>query len=98
MWTEAETVREHRSKFNEWLLTTKQNSTLISKNDLELVKGYLLAQGNGTTYEIPPNLLRRIKSNNFLLANFPSSTDCVCVLNKDRKGKENKLPMVKIYV
>ena len=86
-------LTEHKELFNEWLQTTKANSSFISKVDLEAVKNYLKSEISGEKNStISSNLKRRIKTNRFMLASFPSETDSVCVL---KKSKEN-IPLVGI--
>ena len=56
----------------------------ININEVEKIKKYLISQRDGvvTSPDITFNLKRRITSNKFVLANFASGTDCVCVLQK----------------
>ena len=73
-------VEEHRLNFEKYLKTLKRNCTVISKVDLNEIKKYLKAQVNNESVELSYNLQRRIQTNNFTLASFPSVEDVVCVL------------------
>ena len=80
----VEELEYHRNLFNNWLSTLKRNATVIPKSDLEKIKKYSISQRDGVVAspDITFNLKRRITSNKFVLANFASGTDCVCVLQK----------------
>ena len=83
----SEEIQEHKNLFNIWIKTLKVNSTRISKTDLEEIKRYLIMQRDGVDANITFNLKRRIKSNKFVLANFASGSDCVCVIQKSNTRK-----------
>ena len=87
--------REHRERFElEYFVTTKRNSTLVSKDNLINIKSYLQAERDGRTYGISYNLKRRIHNNKFRLATFPSEIDAVCVLADSGSSNSNKVSWI----
>ena len=83
---EAIKVVEHKEYFSSWLKTVKGNSSFVNRRDLETVKDFSIARRDDKYLEIDANRKRRMKRNKFVLASFPSATDCVCVL----QGSKNK--------
>ena len=85
----SEACVEHKKLFNEWLFNTSSNSSFISAEDLDTVQNFLLSKTDGRSNNISANLKRRIKSNNFMLANFPSASNCVCIVEtSEEKNKD----------
>ena len=70
-------LEEHQRLFEEYLQSTKINSTVIKRCDLDEVKRYLISSREGSPCNISVTLKRRIKRNKFVIASFPSDVDCV---------------------
>ena len=73
---------EHKKIFEDWLSSIKINSTVVNRSDLNNIRNYFISSRDGRLCNITSALKRRIKRNNFVIANFPSDVDCVCVLSE----------------
>ena len=69
--------------FEEWQDSAKSNTTLVNHSDLDEIRCYLTSSKDNNPCNINAVLKRRIKRNKFIIANFPSDVDCVCVLRSD---------------
>ena len=74
---------EHKRLFEEWLDSAKSNTTLVNRSDLDEIRSYLTSSKENNSSNINAVLKRRIKRNKFVIANFPSAVNCVCVLRSD---------------
>ena len=80
----ADVIKEHKELFENWLNSTRKNSTLINRNDLESIRSYLIAIKNGSNANLNERLKKRMKKHNMFLSNFPSSPDCICCSKKSK--------------
>ena len=78
--------QEHRDFFTEQFLNrVKVNNRVISREDLNSVKEYLMSKRPGTKKNpnIQASLLRRINRNSWDLVNFGEAVDVVCTVSQN---------------
>ena len=78
----TENVKLHKENFTKYLTTIKKNSKVISIDDVNEIKQYLIAKLRGETVAISPKLKKRIKRYNLVLVQFPSAEYVLCVCDK----------------
>ena len=77
---------EHRQSFLEMLKSVKKNSKVVSNIELDAIKKCLKNDKKGSI-STNINIVNRIKSNKFVLVNFPGAEDIVCVLKDKTKAQ-----------